>query len=140
MAISTLAQSVSMITDPCVHCVAKRTPSAHAFASASAALAQRNIARHAVKITSPLWFFAITPTPAPPVCSTNEPSILTLVQRSCGGVQLSSLLASSLLPDPLQCSFPFLDVISSFLPVHKTHACLIEKRLNQLVETNLIDV
>jgi hypothetical protein len=46
---------------------------AHAVASATKGLGQWFKVGHAVKITLPLWSLAITPTPAAPVDSTNDP-------------------------------------------------------------------
>jgi hypothetical protein len=56
---ATLAQSISVITDPRAYCVARRRPSAHAFASALATLAHRESVHQAVKITAPSWSLAV---------------------------------------------------------------------------------
>jgi hypothetical protein len=71
------------------HCEASRRPSAQAIASASSADAQWNRTLHAVESTSPWWFLMITPTPASPVCSMNEPSAFSFVHPFGGASQCS---------------------------------------------------
>lgn len=131
MAFTILALSDSMITLPCAHCVAKRTPSAHACASASSALAHLHKTRHAVNIpcnhpnscSSCMFNIRTIYVDFSPSCRSRFPCFLLY------GLPRFIVVPLALLSDVQQLSFPFEDMaVPDFLLFLIDHSRMFSKK------------